>query len=153
MHLSTSFQASMNESTLISLVFIFGNHPLGSNPKQETNWILLTRLKCLFSLKTEQQDVSTSKNVTLLLQVLLTFVGFFFLHLLFPVVFRHYRLQFSARDIEVQIYYTTLCYFGTKTEYHTRHHDPNQCNNCCCCWGHTEAHAHCHRWKCSAENK
>lgn len=34
---------------------------------------------------------------------------------------RHYRLQFSARGVEVQIYYTTLCYFGTKTQSCTRH--------------------------------
>lgn len=72
---------------------------------------------------------------------MLTFVGCFLLLSLppqLPVVLRQYRLQFSARGVEVQMYYTTPCYFGAKTQDTTTVQDnPSQCNNCRC-WGCTD---------------
>lgn len=90
-HLSANFQASMNESTLISLVFVFGNCSLGQNPKQ----VQPNKSNMFIHCEDQTKDIFPSYNI--ILSLYKSSLPFF----VFLAVFRHYRLQFPARCAEV----------------------------------------------------
>lgn len=74
-HLSANFQASMNESTLIGLVFVFGNRSLGQNPKQ----VQPNKSNMFIHCEDQTKDIFTSYNITLSLYK--SFLPFLFFQL------------------------------------------------------------------------